>query len=324
MSSLSNLPYGSILDYWYEKLKNNKHKHKFILTKILEIYSFSKEKQELNNLISSEGKIIKSKLKNNIKSCPKVSVIIPTYIRTEFDQKCLTRLIEILLNQTSKIENILIIDDKSPLKYNIPQNIKVKLIKQDRNKGPANARNKGIESALNFKSDIIVFTDVDCVPTENWIENIINEFITNKTAHIISGNTKSYNKNWLGIYHEINGTLNGRKFKDSDLLLYGPTCNLAITKEVGEMIRFNLSFPNAAGEDIEFCFRALKYGFNIFHSKQAIVYHDYGYKKLKFIKNLKSFMTQFKKYSKGEKILLQEIPDYYSYFENTLEISSYK
>ena len=40
MSSLSNLPYGKILDYWYEKIAGKSYRFKFIITKIFEVYTF--------------------------------------------------------------------------------------------------------------------------------------------------------------------------------------------------------------------------------------------------------------------------------------------
>lgn len=322
MSSLSFLPYGKILDYWYERLRNNRHRNKFLATKILEIYSFSKTKTHVKLRNISDVEIKVSDKRNFVPDKPSVSVIIPAFIKNKFDLKCLLRLIKILINQSFEVNNIIIIDDNSTYKYNIPSHLKIKYHKESRNKGPAKARNKGMDLSLDFKSDLLIFTDVDCVPSKNWVEKIVDGFKSNRKAHIISGNTKSHNKKWFGTYHEMNGTLNGRKFKNSDLLLYGPTCNLAITKEVGKIVKFNESFSSAAGEDIDFCFRSIKKGFNIFHNSEAIIFHDYGYDDFCFYRNIISFMNQFKRYSKGEITLLEQIPDYYSYFNKTIEISS--
>ncbi|HQO09821.1 MAG TPA: glycosyltransferase family 2 protein [Clostridiales bacterium] len=323
MSSLSNLPYGKILEYWNERLKGRKHRIKFVLTKIIEIRAFTKSKEMPKKILQSEGRITESEKPNNIPSEPKLSVVVPTYIRTEFDKECMKRLIRLLLNQNYPINTILVVDDNSPVEYEVEKSERISIIKQNINQGPAKARNKGIEKSLEVGSDITIFTDVDCVPDIDWTQNIVKEFRSKINTHIVSGNAKSYNRNWLGIYHEINGTLNGRKFKDSDLLLYGPTCNLSISRNAVLELRFNEHFPNAAGEDIDFCYNAIKKGFNIRHSRKAVIRHDYGYKRFRPIQNLKMFTNQFRKYAKGEKILLEQIPDYYSYFNNTEEISSY-
>ncbi|MFW6015937.1 MAG: glycosyltransferase [bacterium] len=320
MSCLSMLPYSDVLKYWEDRIER-KYKLPFILTKILEVYSFNKKKEEPVKIINSEVIIEEAFYENTLKEDPVVDVIVPAYIRTDFDYNCLNRLISILKSQTYEINNIIIIDDCSPYQYKLDEK-EVILYNFNKNQGPANARNKGLEIALKKNAELIIFTDVDCVPDNAWVEGFIKRFKEDSKAHILSGKTKSFNKTWLGKYHEINGTLNGRRFKDSDLLLYGPTCNLAIIREAACSMRFNTDFPNAAGEDIDFCFRAIQQGFNIKYCDKAIINHDFGYKKLTILKNIKSFMKQFGKYAKGEKILIEQIPEYYSYLNKTEEISS--
>jgi GT2 family glycosyltransferase len=139
--------------------------------------------------------------------------------------------------------------------------------------------------------------------------------------HILSGSTFSADKHWFGTYHNINGTLNGRVFRQSERLLYGTTANLALTDSVARIIHFNENFPIAAGEDIEFCFHANTKGFAIKHVPSMTVFHNYGYSN-DFVDNLKRFRGLFKKYGQGEKILLREIPQYYTYFMRTVEIPS--
>jgi hypothetical protein len=135
----------------------------------------------------------------------------------------------------------------------------------------------------------------------------------------LSGRTFSYNQNWLGEYHDLDGTLNGRRFKGSDFLLYGTTANLAITADVGRSNNFREQFPDAAAEDIEFCFRALSKGFGIRHADTMVVHHDYGYNGTPF-GNLIKFCRQFQKYGKGERVLRVHSPDYYGYHNKTVTI----
>jgi glycosyltransferase involved in cell wall biosynthesis len=293
----------------------------FLLTKILEIYAFKKYNCNLEMPCSTNGIIKMSSIKNEVCDNPVVSVIVPAYIRNNFEKNCLFRLIQNLNNQTFEIKRIIIVDDFSPYEYKIPNLVLYHRLKM--NGGAGKARNKGIEIALDLDSDLILFTDIDCVPDTNWVKSHVDTFTFDRNAHIVSGNTKSFNKNWFGKYHELNGTLNGRIFKGSDLLLYGPTCNLSITKKVAESVKFNEAFPGAAGEDIEFCFRAAEKGFNIKYSEYAVTYHDFGYVNCKFFYNFRLFVKQFEKYSKGECILLKLIPNYYCYLENTAEVTSY-
>jgi len=318
MSSLSNVPYGKILDYWYEKLSSNPHKTKFLFTKIIEILSFKRHSSRENYKTYQYIDFPRS-ITNGISETPIVSIVIPTYIKNQKDKNDIENLIQSISKQTIIPNNIIVIDDCSPILYQFPLQIMVH--RQTKNSGPAKARNYGKKIALDNRSDIIVFSDTDCILSERWIETIIKSFHEMKDAQILSGNTISYDKDWLGTYHNINGTLNGRKFKDCDRLLYGTTANLAITRQVAELIDFNEEFPIAAGEDIEFCFRANQYGFEIKHISQMVIFHNYGYNGNVW-KNFRSFNRQFKRYGQGETILLNQIPEYYAYFDKTEEITA--
>ena len=318
MSSLSNVPYGKILDYWYEKLSQNPHRKKFLLTKLVEIIAFKRHSSKQSNKIYQYVDFPQP-ITNYISENPIVSIVVPTFIRNQKYINDIENLLQSISNQTVKPDNVIIVDDCSQVFYSFPEHIQV--YRQTKNSGPAKARNWGKKIAAENKTDIIAFTDTDCILSENWIETIIKSFQQSKDFQILSGNTISYDKNWFGTYHNINGTLNGRKFKDSERLLYGTTANLAITRQVAENIDFSEEFPLAAGEDIEFCFRANHESFAIKHIYQMIIFHNYGYTNGLW-ENLKSFSRQFKRYEQGEVTLLQEIPEYYAYFDKTEEITA--
>nr|WP_321498416.1 glycosyltransferase family 2 protein [uncultured Methanolobus sp.] len=312
------------LCYWSKKPLPFSIKISFILTKLIEIAAFkSGQHAFIGEVNKTNSKIFSyNDTYNSVPLDPTISVVVPVYIKDNFSMKCLLRLVEALKSQSCKIDTIILIDDCSPMSYPIPKGVCYHKLSQ--NSGPAIARNAGINLALDLSSDVIVFTDVDCLPECVWVENIIKSFQKNRTASIISGNTKSLDCCWFDTYHEINGTLNGRVFSDNEFLLYGPTCNIGITSEVAKKISFSNSFPTAAGEDIEFCFKALNSGFRIKFEKNVVVYHDYGYERLNICKNLMKFINQFKRYANGESVLLHKIPDYYHFFNETVEISSYE
>ena len=319
MSSISISPYSETLDYWSKKLIGNKHRIKFLLTKCVEIHAFKSIKSD--NISMSNFNIeyidFPEAINNAIPDNPSVSIVIPVYVRTKKDIQDIHILINSINNQTRRPDHVILVDDCSPVAFDYPAEIICH--KLSKNSGPAKARNTGKNIALDYNSDIIAFTDSDCILSENWIEKISFYFNKEKTFQILSGNTVSFDKNWFGIYHNINGTLNGRRFKNSDKLLYGTTANFAISKEVATTINFNEDFPLAAGEDIEFCFRANQCGFAIKHVPEMIIFHNYSYTR-NFCKNLKSFRRQFQRYGRGEIILIKEIPEYYVYFDNTEEI----
>jgi len=317
MSSLSNMPYFKSLKYWNKRLRNKKYKFNFLITKFLEITAYS---------VSTGGVVLKEEynefppcIGNRLPADPKLQIVVPVYIRTNKDINDLNKILVSISRQSVKPQRVFIIDDCSPVSFKTPEDIVYH--RNIRNIGPAASRNVGIGLSLEANADIIAFTDNDCVLDENWVNNILNEFKNNKKNQILSGRTKSLDPHWFGRYHEINGTLNGRRIKNTRELLYGTTANLAITKHVAETIKFNQNYPIAACEDIDYCLRCNMRGYRIKHLPDMIVYHNYGYSS-GYFDSLRRFIGMFRKYKKGEKILLKEFPGYYGYFAKTQEIQS--
>lgn len=323
MSSLSHSPYLETISYWYKSHSVKGYRMRFLMTKLVEMYSFKKEANPLPTIKEAQNdyREFAAPIVNTVRPDSKAAVVVPCYIRDERAVNQLKRLYQTLMAQEVKPELIVFVDDCSPYQYDTDAFDGVVFRKQEKNCGPATARNTGIEYALSQDAEIIAFTDSDCVLSPGWLKSIKDAFIQNKNANILSGNTLSYGRTWFDRYHELNGTLNGRKFKNEDYLLYGPTANLAITNQVGISIEFDTSFPNAAGEDIDFCLQANRTGFRTYFSADMKIEHDYGYGK-SFFENLKRFRRQFERYADGEKVLLDKNPSYYMYFERTKEISS--
>lgn len=320
MSSLSHLPYGKILDYWYESLREQPYQKcrlKFLLTKVIEVFAFKvsggDEKMRYNYFDFPDP------VPNTVPDKPRLSVVVPVHVRTEKHRNDLKNLVQAIGNQRLRPDRVIIVDDCSPLSYTVPDSWR--LFRLSQNSGPARARNIGKRLAVENGSDIIAFTDLDCIVSGHWTETIGESFVTHRQFQILSGDTPAFDRGWFGTYHNINGTLNGRRIKNSERLLYGTTANLAITREVAEQIDFNEGFPEAAGEDIEFCFRANERGFAIKYISTMTVQHNYGYTG-QFFQDLKLLIEQFKKYGRGEKVLLKEIPNYYAYFDRSEEIKT--
>lgn len=113
----------------------------------------------------------------------KVSVIIPTYKRSEF----LQRAIDSVLNQTYKNIEIIVVDDNdSSSKYRAQTEEKMKkysnysnivYIKNKKNLGGALARNEGLFKA---SGDYITFLDDDDIYLPDKINSQINYMIDNK------------------------------------------------------------------------------------------------------------------------------------------------
>src|SRR5579863_2569850 len=95
MSSLSNLPYRSILKYWHTRLKGNKHRTRFLITKVLEIFAFHSSAS--NNVKSASLIEFPPPVQNSVSENPIVTIVIPSYTANDTDFvniKCLLASIE--------------------------------------------------------------------------------------------------------------------------------------------------------------------------------------------------------------------------------------
>ncbi|MBW1770620.1 MAG: glycosyltransferase family 2 protein, partial [Deltaproteobacteria bacterium] len=96
-----------------------------------------------------------------------ISVIIPVYNGGDKLQKCISALKR---QKTSRPYELIIVDDGST--DGGLQKVKedgFKVFRQA-NQGPAAARNLGV---ANANGKIVLFTDADCEPTEDWIEQMV-------------------------------------------------------------------------------------------------------------------------------------------------------
>ncbi len=323
MSSLVHLPSGETFDYWWEEMRGRAGRKRFLLTKILEVIAYK---------ASKTGRVTSSKhqpqavlelppqiLRNGVNQRSQGVVIIPAKCRSEAQFALLQRCIDKLVEQTAAI---IVINDGSDVWSRLPETIHV--LTNEKSKGPAASRNQGLDVALKNGADVILFTDSDCVPESNWVSEAIAGLVENPYIHCVSGRTDSANATWFDKYHEINGTLNGRCFQGTNILLYGPTCNLVVSRHLAEQFRFDESFPNAACEDIDFCFRLLQQGFRVIHRQSLVVKHDYQYQHGDWVSNAIRFVRQFRKYAQAESLLVAKFPNYYPYFGQTQEIGRYK
>ena len=107
-----------------------------------------------------------------------VSVIIPAYNA----EKTLPNCLDALLNQSTKPNEIIVVDDgsKDETKTVAESYSLVKVIAQ-KNQGPAKARNAGARAA---KSEIIIFLDSDCVPEKNWVQEMLVPLADEKVAGV--------------------------------------------------------------------------------------------------------------------------------------------
>jgi cellulose synthase/poly-beta-1,6-N-acetylglucosamine synthase-like glycosyltransferase len=209
------------------------------------------------------------------KGKPEISIVVPFYNAGQTLQFCL----EAIEAQSLKPEEVILVDNNS--KDN--SNEIVKKFINDKNGryiscrekkiGPASARNAGIEES---KKDVIVFTDADCIPDENWLETISKEF-EDPDVCAVAGKIEGYvGKSLLEKFHSLftlQSPQNTFLFNEFTLVNGGfPAANFAVRKEILNAIG-GFDEKLLVGEDYDLCARIYKAGFVIKFVGSAIVHH---------------------------------------------------
>lgn len=202
-------------------------------------------------------------------SLPSVSVIIPTYLDWSRLQLCL----DLLENQTypKNIIEIIVVNNKpdspAPKDLKLPQNCR---LLNESKPGSYAARNLGISQA---KGEILAFTDSDCQPQSDWIEQAIDFFTNNPECDRIGGNIKMIvhqsNPSWAELYEKAFA------FRQEEFVEFqgmAATGNMLSKKRVFDEIGlFNEQLMS--GGDSEWGKRASENGFTLRYVKECIVWH---------------------------------------------------
>jgi len=202
-----------------------------------------------------------------------VSVVIPTYNRKEK----LTKVLKALAIQNfpkEKYEVIVVDDGGSQNILSVINNfpgINIKYIYQQRS-GPGTARNTGIRIS---QGEIICFTDDDCIPDRTWLEQYYKIFInSNYKYKIIGGKTEVRSSNLKAVLGQFmaNGAIFA-KVKGEKKIVFFPTSNVALKKDIFQNFLFNPVISYPGGEDLEFFWRIFKSGENLKFAPDIKVLH---------------------------------------------------
>jgi cellulose synthase/poly-beta-1,6-N-acetylglucosamine synthase-like glycosyltransferase len=213
------------------------------------------------------------------------TVIIPAYNAEKTIERCL----EALTHQTidRALYEIIVVDDGSDDGTSdvCRTYADVKVIAQT-NQGPAAARNAGAKEA---KGGIILFTDSDCEPMANWLEEMLKPFADPG----IGGAKGSYRTKqgeltaqFVQLEYESRYEIT-KRHKEID---YIDTYSAAFRRDLFlKHGGYNTDFPLACAEDAEFSFRLKEAGVRMVFNPSAVVYHlhpnkvgTYFNKKVKF------------------------------------------
>lgn len=112
------------------------------------------------------------------------SIVILTFNREEVIGKTLEGMLKldyseyevIVINDASK-------DNTKKVLEKFKKEKKIKIVNNEKEKGPCKARNQGIELT---KNDFVIIMDDDCIPEKNWLKTMVSGFDSDKVG-MVSG-----------------------------------------------------------------------------------------------------------------------------------------
>jgi GT2 family glycosyltransferase len=199
-----------------------------------------------------------------------VSIIIPTFNGARRIGNCLDALLK---QRGTRDAEILVIDDGSTddTAQVVGQYPGVRLITQA-NAGPAAARNHGAQEA---NGAIILFTDDDCVPTQNWLEAMLEPFGDPEVVGA-KGAYRTHQKRLAARFVQIEYEDRYRLMANLSSIDFVDTYSAAFRRDrFLEIGGYDTSFPVACAEDIELSYRMSARGWKMKFVPSAVVYHTH-------------------------------------------------
>ncbi len=196
------------------------------------------------------------------------SVIVPAYNASNTIGDCLSALV----NQSISMDvyEVIVVDDGSTDRTGeITKRFPVKYLWQT-NHGPATARNHGAREAAG---EIILFTDSDCVPVNNWIEEMAKP-LENSEVVAVKGAYKTSQKSYTARFAQVEFEERFEMLKKADSIDMVDTYSAAFRRNIfWEAGGFDESFPVANNEDTDLSYKLSRLSYKMVFNPDAIVYH---------------------------------------------------
>ncbi|MBW2567703.1 MAG: glycosyltransferase [Deltaproteobacteria bacterium] len=199
-----------------------------------------------------------------------ISVIIPVYNGGDKLQKCISALKR---QKTSRPYELIIVDDGST--DGGLQKVKedgFKVFRQA-NQGPAAARNLGV---ANANGKIVLFTDADCEPTEDWIEQMVS-YLEDPSISAVKGSYLTKQKGIVPRFVQLEYESKYERMKKDRYIDFIDT--YAAGFKIEDFLRvgkYDTQFTTASVEDQEFSFRMWGQGYRMVFNPEAKVYHTHS------------------------------------------------
>ena len=229
---------------------------------------------------------------NSIKSeeiMKQIDIIVPVYNAYEFTEECIKSVIK---NTDLTAHTLVLINDKSPDEKILPMLLKYKkensdkkivVLDNEQNMGFVKTVNKG----MKYSENDVILLNSDTEVTSNWIEKIqkcaySNEYIATVTPLTNNGTIASVPN--FGVDNELpeNMTLEEyakmieeiSKNRYPELTTGNGFCMYIKRNVINELGLFDdETFGKGYGEENDFCYRALDYGYTNVLCDNTFIYH---------------------------------------------------
>ncbi len=198
-----------------------------------------------------------------------VSVIIPNFNSGEGLSRCLGA----LCNQTipRRLYEIIVVDDGSlDDSISAGERFDARVVHQN-HAGPAVARNNGVRHSAG---KLLLFTDSDCVPQEDWIEQMVRPF-EDPNVMAVKGVYRTKQRSLVPRFIQAEFEEKYDRMKRVDRIDYVDTYSAGYRASVfQDNGGFDPSFRGSS-EDVEFAFRLARKGYKMAFASSAVVYHTH-------------------------------------------------
>jgi glycosyltransferase involved in cell wall biosynthesis len=222
-------------------------------------------------------------------------VIIPVYNGETTIARCL----DSLLAQTypPTLYNIIVVENGSTDRTAdvvAAYGSRVRLLRSPE-RGPAAARNLGIAGS---QSDIIAFTDADCIADSNWLAELVSPYDDPEVGGV-GGKIEAHrhpNRNPVEKFSDEHSPLINFESGEGEFLPHLYTANASYRRALLEQAgTFNSRM--ATGEDVELSWRVqLKTRARLSYNEKAVIYHHHR-------SDLRKLAKQYRQYGFGEILL---------------------
>ncbi len=208
-----------------------------------------------------------------------VSVVVPAYNAASTLGTCLAALRKQAYPR--ELYRIIVVDDGSTDDTaQVAESFGVKVIRQ-KNQGASAARNAGLREAT---SDIVLFTDSDCEPDDEWIAEMVKPFSDPEVVGA-KGFYKTKQTSLIARFAQVEYEMKCSRLRELKCIDFVDTYSAAYRRErLLEAGGFDTSYTTASAEDAELSYRLSSQGCKLVPAPGAFVYHQHPDSLLKYLR----------------------------------------